>query len=108
EEHSIPATHAPPHSSDLDAQPVNDAETRLKHLLAAAGFTSGTFQEQIRFKQPITLDHVIGSTTPDVYFTGDPDDPDDMGVCIYLDGMSDALHGDPATVARDYEIRSWL
>ena len=39
---------------------------------------------------------------------GDPDDADDKGVCIYLDGMNAALHGDPATAARDREIRGWL
>ena len=29
-------------------------------------------------------------------------------MCIYLDGMSTSLHGDPATAARDREIRTWL
>jgi hypothetical protein len=83
EEHAIPATQPMPHSGDSDAQPVNDGETKLKHLLEAAGFTTGSFQNQIRFKQPIVLDHLIGSTTPDVHFTGDPDDADDdRGVCI--------------------------
>jgi hypothetical protein len=77
-------------------------------MLQAAGFTSGEFQEQIVFKRPIVADHLIGSTTPDVYFTGDPDDTDDQGVCIYLDGMSESLHGNPETAAKDREIRSWL
>ena len=108
EEHPIPATQPAPDCKDPGKQPVNEAETKLKHYLAAAGFTSGEFQNQIRFKTPIVLDHLIGSTTPDVQFTGDPDDPDDKGVCIYLDGMSASLHGDPATAARDREIRSWL
>jgi len=108
EEHAIPATQPTPHSGDQNAQPVNDGETKLKHLLAAAGFTSGSFQNQIRFKQPIMLDHLIGSTTPDVHFEGDTDDADDKGICIYLDGMSESLHGNPATAARDREIRSWL
>ena len=85
---------------------MNDGETKLKRLLEAAGFTAGEFQQQIRFRQPITLSHQIGSTTPDVFFEGDLDD--DKGVCIYLDGMSASLHGDPATAARDREIRSWL
>ncbi len=108
EEHAIPAMQPTPHAGDPNAQPVNDGETKLKYLLAAAGFTSGDFQNQIRFKQPIMLDHLIGSTTPDVHFTGDADDPDDKGLCIYLDGMSASLHGDPAIAARDREIRSWL
>jgi ATP-dependent helicase YprA (DUF1998 family) len=107
-EHDIPPTHPTPSRSDADAHPVNDKETKLQHLLTAAGFTSGAFQQQIRFKQPIVLDHLIGSTTPDVFFVGDPDDADNKGVCIYLDGMSASLHGDPATQERDREIRSWL
>ena len=104
----IPPLQPSTRSRDLNAQPVNDAETRLRHLLEAAGFTSGQFQQQIRFKKPIVLDHQIGSTTPDVYFAGDIDDEDDKGVCIYLDGMSASLHGDPATAHRDHEIRAWL
>ncbi len=107
-EHDIPPTHPMSPPQDAVAQPVNDAETKLKHLLEAAGFTSGHFQQQIRFATPIVLGHLIGSTTPDVYFCGDKDDEDDKGVCIYLDGMSDSLHGNPETAARDREIRTWL
>ena len=78
------------------------------HLLDAAGFTSGSFQRQIRFRTPILVDHLIGSTTPDVYYLGDEDDDADKGVCVYLDGLSSSLHGDPLIAARDREIRSWL
>lgn len=108
EEHDIPPTHPSPHVQNLDAQPVNNPETKLKHLLEAAGFMSGTFQQQIRFKEPIVLDHLIGSTTPDVYYRGDEDDDTDKGVCIYLDGLSTGLHGNPETAACDREIRGWL
>lgn len=106
--HSIPPQQPIAQSPDLFAMPVNDAEMKLKHLLMAAGFTTGRFQQQILFKQLISLGHQIGSTTPDVFFAGDEDDPDDKGVCIYLDGMSASLHGHPVTAARDKEIRSWL
>ena len=106
--HEIPPQQPSTHDRDPDAQAVNDAELKLKHMLEAAGFTSGTFQQQIRFKQPIVLDHLIGSTTPDVFFQGDEDDEDEKGICIYLDGMSAHLHGNPATAERDWEIRSWL
>ncbi len=54
------------------------------------------------------LDHLIGSTTPNVCFLGDEDDEADKGVCIYLDGLSAGIHGNPETAARDREIRSWL
>ncbi len=106
-QHEIPPRQPAGQSSPTD-QPTNDAETRLKHLLNNAGFTSGEFQHHIRFRQTITPDHQIGSTTPDVYFVGDPDDEDDRGTCIYLDGLSERLHGDPKTAEKDTEIRSWL
>ena len=91
-----------------DEQPVNAAELKLQKMLEAAGFTSGQFQQQIKFKQPITLDYQIGSTTPDVFFESDEEDDDENGICIYLDGMSAHLHDDPETARRDQEIRSWL
>ena len=81
--------------------PVNDAETRLRHLLRAAGFGEGVRGEQIR------LNRVLGTTTPDVVYRSEDDDPDE-GVCIYLDGLSDQLHGNPETAERDREIRNWL
>ena len=62
--HPIPPQQPTNQSHDPSAMPVNDAETKLKHLLEAAGFTTGQLQQQIRFKQPINLDHQIGSTTP--------------------------------------------
>lgn len=106
--HEIPQLQPSSESHDPNAQPVNDAETRLKHLLEGAGFLAGQFQENIRFKTPFVLDHLIGSTTPDVYFRGDSEDPDDPGLCIYLDGLSAAIHGDPERLAIDREIRAWL
>lgn len=106
--HEIPVVQPSTQSHDPIAQPVNDAENKLKHLLEAAGFLSGEFQQQIRFGESISLQHQIGSTTPDVFFCGDEDDEDDKGICIYLDGMSASLHGDPDTAERDREIRTWL
>lgn len=32
----------------------------------------------------------------------------DEGVCIYLDGLSRHLHGNPETAERDRNIRAWL
>lgn len=88
--------------------PVNEAESKLKHMLEKAGFTSGSYQELIRFRHAMNLGYSIGSTTPDVFFEGDPDDDDDKGVCIYLDGMSAHIHGNPKTAAQDAAIRSKL
>ena len=83
------------------SHPVNEAERRLRHLLLAAGFEEGTRGEQLR------LDRAIGTTTPDVIYRADHHD-DDEGICIYLDGLSGHLHGNPATAERDREIRTWL
>lgn len=98
--HDIPATQ-PAQSQVQAAQPVNLSEQRLKHLLLAAGFDEGIRGEQIR------LDPAIGTTTPDVIYRAAHHDQDE-GICIYLDGMSAALHGDPERRAKDQEIRSWL
>ena len=107
--HTIPATQASVVAATTpQGAPVNQAEDRLKHLLVAAGFTDGEFQQQIRFRCKVDLGHQIGSTTPDVFFEGDPEDPEDRGVCIYLDGMSEHIHGNPQTAAADREIRDWL
>jgi hypothetical protein len=77
-------------------------------MLTKAGLSGGTFQQQIRFNQKIDLGHQIGSTTPDVFFQGDEDDPEDRGMCIYLDGLSEHIHGNSQTASKDREIRDWL
>ena len=81
--------------------PANDAEVKLRHLLLAAGFGEGVRGEQIR------LDRSLGTTTPDVIYRTEDHDSDE-GVCIYLDGLSAHLHGNPETAERDREIRTWL
>ncbi len=81
--------------------PVNAAEQRLRHLLLAAGFEEGIRDEQI------ILDRAIGTTTPDVIYRA-PHHEENEGVCIYLDGLSGHLHGNPATAAKDRQIRDWL
>ena len=100
-DHEIPRQQpdAPPPGDS--AAPVNDAEVKLRHLLLAAGFGEGVRDEQIR------LDRTLGTTTPDVIYRGDDHDPDE-GVCIYLDGLSRQLHGDPETAERDRDIRNRL
>jgi hypothetical protein len=45
-------------------------------------------------------------TRPDVYFH-EPNNQFD-GVCVYLDGMSEHLHGNAQTSARDRQIREEL
>jgi SOS-response transcriptional repressor LexA len=55
----------------------------------------------------IRLDRTIGTTTPDVLYKA-PHHAEDEGVCIYLDGLSGHLHGNPATAEQDQRIRTWL
>ena len=83
------------------SRPVNAAEQKLRHLLKSAGFEEGVRNEQLR------LDRAIGTTTPDVIYRGDHHD-DDEAVCIYLDGLSQHIHGNAATAAHDQLIRAWL
>ena len=106
--HPMPPTHSVVDPKPDGKDPVNQAENRLKQILAAAGLTGGVFQEQIKFNQKIDLGHQIGSTTPDVFFHGDQDDPEDRGMCIYLDGLSEHIHGNSQTASKDREIRDWL
>ena len=98
--HEIPPQQ-PAATPGEDALPANEAETRLRHLLRAAGFGEGIRGEQLR------LSRALGSTTPDVIYRAEDHEPDE-GVCIYLDGLSERLHGNPETAARDREIRTWL
>lgn len=99
-EHDVPALQPNERATD-DAVPVNNAETKLRHLLLRAGFGEGIRNEQLR------LDRALGTTTPDVIYRGE-DHESDEGICIYLDGMSRHIHGNSATAERDRSIRDWL
>ena len=99
-QHDIPPKQ-PATAPSGDAVPVNLAETKLRHLLLRAGFGEGVRGEQIR------LSGALGTTTPDVIYR-DPEDDFCKGVCIYLDGMSKHLHGNPETAKKDRTIRDWL
>ena len=98
--HEIPAKQ-PSKEPGEGTHPVNETERRLRHLLLAAGFEEG-----IRGGQ-IPLDRAIGTTTPDVIYRASHH-ADDEGVCIYLDGLSSHIHGNPATAEQDRRIRTWL
>lgn len=99
-DHDIPPKY-PTETPEENAVPVNEAEVKLRYLLSAAGFSEGVRNEQIR------LDRVLGSTTPDVIYRAEHHEQDE-GVCIYLDGLSRRLHGNPETAERDRNMRSWL
>ena len=99
-DHDIPPLQPTETPAENEA-PVNEAETRLRHLLLAAGFGEGIRGEQIR------LGRALGTTTPDVIYRTEEHDPDE-GVCIYLDGLSSHLHGNAETAEKDRVIRTWL
>ncbi|MCW7551830.1 DEAD/DEAH box helicase [Endozoicomonas gorgoniicola] len=95
-EHEI----APVLPADQNLQkPGNSPEQQLVALLNAAGLT------QFETERPIRLSGGF-DTRPDVYFH----EPNDFyeGVCIYLDGMSQHLHGNAGTAAQDRLIRDEL
>ena len=99
-EHDIPPRQgaATPHENEM---PANEAEAKLRRMLLTAGFGEGARGERIR------LNSALGSTTPDVLYRAEDHDPDE-GVCIYLDGLSRHIHGNPETAEQDRQIRAWL
>ncbi|MES2438547.1 MAG: DEAD/DEAH box helicase [Verrucomicrobiota bacterium] len=80
--------------------PVNEAEAKLLAAILKAGLSEPTCQKVISLPKPFT------STTPD-FFYEDPKEVTD-GICIYLDGLSKHLHGNPATKQQDDAIRTIL
>ena len=97
--HEIPE-RLPSESPKGKAVPVNPTETKLRHLLQRAGFPEPKWQYEIRLGRP------VGSTFPDCFFPGE--DEYELGTCIYLDGLSEHIHGNPATAAKDRDIRDEL
>lgn len=83
----------------LTQQPGNPPEQQLVAMLKAAGMAAFETERPIQLTGGIT-------TRPDVYFH----EPNDQyeGVCIYLDGMSEHLHGNAQTAAKDRQIRQEL
>jgi len=98
-EHDIPPLK-PEREEEETGRPVNEAERKLKAMLRGAGFGDGIWQRQVPLRPP------LNSTTPDVTF----EDPDyeDRFVFIYMDGLSDHLHGNAETRETDNAIRSQL
>lgn len=90
-----------PAAAPKDAEiPVNAAERRLRELLERAHLPAGKWQ------QPIDLGLPLGTTRPDVFFAGE--DEFELGVCVYLDGLSEHIHGNARTKAKDEAIRTTL
>lgn len=98
--HDIPAQAGSMPSHGVGEGAVNLAEQKLRHLLLAADFVEPVAQ------YPIALGKPYERTIPDFFYPGEDDG--DPGVCIYLDGLSKHLHGNPETAAVDRSIRAEL
>lgn len=81
-------------------KPSGPAERKLKAMIEAAGLPGGQWQQQYSLPKP------LGSTTPDVTWE-DPDDQE-LRIFLYLDGLSDGIHGNPETRDKDVAIRAEL
>lgn len=80
-------------------KPGNPPEQQLVAMLKAAGLVNFETERPIKLSGGIT-------TRPDVYFHAPNDQYE--GVCVYLDGMSEHLHGNAQTAAKDRQIRDEL
>lgn len=94
--HDIPAVLPDETQSQ---KPGNPPEQQLVAMLKAACLVN------FETERPIALAGGV-TTRPDVYFHA----PNDQfeGVCVYLDGMSQHLHGNAQTAMRDRQIRDEL
>jgi len=95
--HDIPSKMP---TAELTGQPVNEPEAVLKEMLLRAGFAQAVAQRSIDLGLP------LGKTTPDFFF----EDPNarSEGICVYLDGLSDGIHGNPEAQRRDNRLREQL
>jgi hypothetical protein len=98
EENPIPPNQPAPASAGPKELPVNEAEDLLLYYMLAAGLAQPDCQKHIPRPRPYL------STTPDFFYA----DNQTTGICIYLDGLSAHIHGNPATKQRDTEIRNQL
>jgi hypothetical protein len=100
----VPTHPIPPALPDTEVptneQPANVAERKLRRMLTAAGLPDGQWNRQRLLPKP------LGSTTPDLTHA-DPDD-DDRAIFIYLDGLSQHIHGNAETRQQDAQIRAEL
>ena len=78
-----------------------------------AAFQAGWMRDHARrfrlralMYERIDLGRPLGTTRPDVFVAGDG--PQDPGICVYLDGLSDGIHGNPETATRDRAMREAL
>lgn len=95
--HPIPAKQPEVVSGPL---PASQAEAVLAEMLARAGFPNPRAQYEIDLGMP------HGKTIPDFFY----EDPTERfeGLCIYVDGLSDGIHGGIEAQRRDARVREQL
>lgn len=97
--HDIPPKQAVA-GAEQAGRPGSEKEQVLRDMLIRAGFTTPVMNKVIDLGRPHP------KTYPDFFF--DVPDGRKEGVCVYLDGMSDHLHGNPQTAMLDRQIRELL
>ena len=97
--HEIPAK-LPAARPTGDHAPTNVAEDTLRELLHRAGFPEAEWQKRIELGKP------LGGTVPDAFYA--LDEEDEPGICVYVDGLSASLHGDPERRRMDRVLREEL
>ncbi len=90
-----------PTTTDKQKQPTNPPEARLLAMLKRAGLPDPIMQHSIDLGKP------LGGTRPDFFYPL-TENADYQGLCIYLDGMSRNLHGNPDQANRDRQVREEL
>lgn len=96
--HAIPEQL--PKTQSTTGQAQTWIENRFKQFLAEAGLPAPLCQHRI------DLGAGYGGTIPDFYYEGE--DPDEPGICVYLDGMAGHIHGNPGQAEKDRAIRAKL
>lgn len=97
--HDIPPKQAAA-GAEPTGSPGNEKEQMLRDMLLRAGFVAPVMNREIDLGRPHP------KTYPDVFF--EVPDGRKEGVCLYLDGMSGRLHGNPQTAQQDRQIRELL
>jgi SOS-response transcriptional repressor LexA len=95
--HDIPPKHGKK-GPGVAEMPVNQAEARLNLLIERAQFPDPEWHKEIPLKFPLK------QTIPDAFYDSERSE----GIAIYLDGLSQHIHGNPSTHARDEQIRAQL
>jgi len=87
-----------PKKQSTAGQPQTHIEHKFRAFLREAGLPEPECQKRIDLNPP----HY--HTQPDFFYPL----PDEPGICIYTDGMSTRIHGNPEQARKDSEIRDEL